>query len=122
RSASDPSTQFAFTAATTATAAPSYYVDPAVTSQIVGSLVNLVAAGTSSDALQAQSVLMRRLALEGDVIGSRVPPPRNITEVGGYLNLLTKLKESAMEEQALAGILGVAGPSPALGWVASQPL
>src|SRR5690242_17243968 len=47
RSAPDASTQFAFTAPTTATAAPSYYVDPAVTSQIVGSLVNMVAAGTS---------------------------------------------------------------------------
>ncbi|QUD88313.1 IPT/TIG domain-containing protein [Phenylobacterium montanum] len=122
RSAINASAQFAFTSEASSTAAPTYFVDPALTSQIVGSLVNLVAAGASPDAVQAQSILMRRLALEGDVIGSRVPPPRNITEIGGYLNLLTTLKESAMQEQALAGILGVAGPSPALGWSPAQPL
>ncbi|MGH7153380.1 MAG: hypothetical protein ACREF3_05575, partial [Acetobacteraceae bacterium] len=54
---------------------------------------------------------------------SRVPPPANITEIGGYMNLLATLKESAMREQALAGILGVAGPTSALGWIDNdQPL
>jgi hypothetical protein len=63
------------------------------------------------------------MALEGDVIGSRIPPPRNISEIGGYLNLLGTLKESAMREQTLAGILGVAGPTQPLGWISNvQPL
>ena len=118
RSAINAAAQFAY-AAPTASAGGSapYFVDPALTSTIVGSLVNLLNSSTSPDALEAQNILMRRMALEGDVIGSRVPPPRNITEIGGYFNLLATLKEGAMREQALAGILGVAGPTPAQGWV-----
>jgi hypothetical protein len=101
----------------------SYYVDPAITAQLVQSLIGLVQNATSPDALEAQNMILRRMALEGDVIGSRIPPPRNISEIGGYLNLLGTLKESAMREQALAGILGVAGPTQALGWISNdQPL
>ncbi|HEY7816080.1 MAG TPA: hypothetical protein VIC62_22735, partial [Nakamurella sp.] len=63
------------------------------------------------------------MALEGDVIGSRIPPPRNITEIGGYMNLLGTLQQTEMRQQALAGILGVAGPNPPLGWLTNdQPL
>ncbi|HEX2814781.1 MAG TPA: hypothetical protein VHN39_00190, partial [Phenylobacterium sp.] len=76
-------------------------------------------AATTPDAIEAQNILMRRLALEGDVIGSRVPPPRNITEIGGYMNMLADLKEGAMREQTLAGILGVAGPTPAQGFIST---
>jgi hypothetical protein len=101
----------------------SYYVDPGITAQLVQSLIGLVQNATSPDALEAQNMILRRMALEGDVIGSRIPPPRNISEIGGYLNLLGTLKESAMREQALAGILGVAGPTQALGWISNdQPL
>ncbi len=120
RSAINAAAQFAYAAptATSGSSAP-YYIDPALTSTIVGSLVNLLSSSTSPDALEAQNILMRRLALEGDVIGSRVPPPRNITEIGGYFNLLGALSEGAMREQALAGILGVAGPTPAQGWIST---
>jgi len=59
------------------------------------------------------------MALEGDVIGSRIPPPRNISEIGGYINLLGTLKEKAIREQAIAGILGVAGPPQPLGWISN---
>jgi hypothetical protein len=97
-----------------------YYVDPALTSQVVQSLIGVLQTATSPDAVEAQNILLRRLALEGDVIGSRVPPPRNITEIGGYLNLLTKLHETTMRQQSLAGILGVAGPSQPLGWISNQ--
>lgn len=107
-------------------AAPSnlpYYVDPGMTAQLVQSLLSLVQNAASPDALEAQNLILRRMALEGDVIGSRMPPPRNISEIGGYLNLLGTLKEKAMREQALAGILGVAGPTHALGWITNtQPL
>ena len=52
-----------------------------------GALTN----ATSPDALEAQNIIMRRIALEGDVIGSRVPPPLNITQIGGYINLLNEI-------------------------------
>jgi len=101
----------------------SYYVDPAITAQLVQSLLTLVQNASSPDAMEAQNIILRRIALQGDVIGSRIPPPRNISEIGGYLNLLHTLKENSMREQTLAGILGVAGPSQPLGWISNtQPL
>ena len=121
RSAVNAAVQFGY-AGGSSTTSTSYYVDPALTSQIVGSLINLIQANNSPDAIAAQSILMRRLALEGDVVGSRIPPPKNISEIGGYINLLGTLGETAMREQTLAGILGVAGPSPALGFQSAQPL
>jgi len=115
-----PAAQFAYTgAAPSATAPP---LDPTLTAQIVGSLLAMVQANNSPDAAAAQSILLRRLALQGDVVGSRVPAPRNISEIGGYFNLLDTLGESAMREQTLAGILGVAGPIPSLTMLQPQPL
>jgi hypothetical protein len=84
-------------------------------------LLELVKNASSSEAMEAQNILLRRLALQGDVTSSRVPPPRNITEIGGYINLLTTLNEQEMRAQALAGVLGVAGPNPPLGWFPTQP-
>jgi hypothetical protein len=113
-----PASQFAYAAATTSNGAGAY-VDPGLSGQLVSNLVNVLTNATSPDALEAQNIIMRRIALEGDVIGSRIPPPRNITEIGGYVNLLSTLKEPTMREQALAGILGVAGPNPPLGWISN---
>lgn len=121
RSAVNAAVQFAY-AGDTSGGSPAYYVDPALTAQIVGSLINFIQSNNSPEAQAAQAILMRRMALEGDVIGSRVPPPKNISEIGGYLNLLDTLGETAMREQTLAGALGVAGPTPALGWNTAQPL
>jgi hypothetical protein len=61
------------------------------------------------------------MALEGDVVPSRLQAPLNITQIGGYLNLLTTLNETAMRSQVLAGILGVAGPVNAAGWTKIKP-
>ncbi len=100
-----------------------YYIDPGLSSELVGSLLNIMQTATSPDALEAQNIILRRMALEGDIVGSRVPPPRNITEIGGYINLLGTLNQPEMRSQALAGILGVAGPSQPLGWISNeQPL
>jgi hypothetical protein len=101
----------------------STYVDPGLTGQLVQSLITLVSNATSPDAIEAQNMILRRMALQGDVIGSRIPPPRNISEIGGYINLLSTLNENTMRQQTLAGILGVAGPAQPLGWISnSQPL
>lgn len=84
------------------------------------SFFDLIHNASSPDALEAQNIILRRIALEGDVVPSRVPAPRNITEIGGYFNLLTEWNELDMRSQVLAGILGVAGPNPALGWTAQS--
>jgi hypothetical protein len=81
------------------------------------SLLGLIQNATGGEALEAQNIILRRIALEGDVVPSRVPAPSNITEIGGYLNLLSTLNQTDMQSQVLAGILGVAGPNPPLGWL-----
>lgn len=84
-------------------------------------LVELIKSATTPELLEAQTIILRRLALQGDIVSSRVPAPRNITEIGGYLNLLEQLRQTEMRAQALTGILGVAGPNPPLGWLATRP-
>ncbi|MGE5337770.1 MAG: hypothetical protein ACM3PU_08070 [Gemmatimonadota bacterium] len=90
--------------------------------KVMDALADILRTSTSPDALAAQNLLLKRMALEGDVFPSRVPPPKNITEVGGYLNLLETLNEPEMRTQALAAILGVAGPNPIPGFVPTGPM
>lgn len=91
-------------------------------SQALQALLEVLKSSSSPEIVQAQAIMLRRLALEGDVVGSRVPAPRNITEVGGYINLLGTLSQPEMRAQMLAGALGVAGPNPPLGWLPTQPV
>ncbi len=92
------------------------------TDALIGAVVDLLKTGADPAILEAQRILLQRIALEGDVIVSRIPAPKNITEIGGYINLLTDLQQPVLEAQMLAGILGVAGPNPAPGWIEAQPL
>jgi hypothetical protein len=78
--------------------------------KVVGALTDVLKAGTSQEALAAQQQLLQRLATQADVFPSRIPAPRNITEIGGYLNLLGSLNASDTQLQVLSSILGVAGP------------
>jgi len=89
--------------------------------KVLEALVDIMKSANTPDVWQAQTILLRRLALQGDVVGSRVPAPKNITEIGGYLNLLEELQQPELRGQALAGILGVAGPNPPAGWVTTFP-
>lgn len=86
-------------------------------SQLLSAVLSTLQAATSPDVLEAQSIILRRIALEGDVVGSRIPAPATPSEVGMYLNYLTTLNETVIRQQALAGALGVAGPNPPLGWI-----
>lgn len=71
---------------------------------------------TSEEVLKLKNLILRRIATESDVKSARIPAPMNITEVGGYLNLLMTLDERKQKEQtqyrtmlsqALASILGL---------------
>jgi hypothetical protein len=94
------------------TVAPSGSGVDALAAQVAGALSDILRSSSSPEVLQAQQLLLQRLALQGDVFSSRIPVPRNITEVGGYMNLLARLGESEIRTQALAAALGVAGPNP----------
>ncbi|MDO8122580.1 hypothetical protein Q6346_14815 [Isoptericola sp. b490] len=89
--------------------------------QLASSLLDLVTNATSGDAVEAQRIILRRIALQGDIVPSRVPAPLNITQIGGYLNLLESLGQTDMELQTLAGILGVAGTVRPQGLLGGAP-
>jgi hypothetical protein len=80
-------------------------VDP-----IIAALVNIIQTGTSPQILAIQQALLRRLLLEGNVGLSRIPAPRNITEFGGYLNLLDAMGQTTVKTEAVSSALGVAPP------------
>jgi hypothetical protein len=71
-------------------------------------LTEVIKGATSPQIQEAQAMLLRRLATQGDVIPSRIPAPLNITEVGGYFNLLTILQEMEMRREMLGAALGLA--------------
>ena len=98
------------------------FPNEAFAANFADSFLTLIENASSGEALEAQDIILRRIALEGDVVPSRVGAPGNITEVAGYLNYLETVGENAMRSQVLAGILGVAGPNPPLGWLATLPL
>ena len=85
-------------------------------------LTDAIRGASTPEIQQAQALLLRRLATEGDVIPSRIPAPRNITEVGGYFNLLTDLAETQLRHNMLSAALGLANEAlPALGPVPVVP-
>jgi hypothetical protein len=89
---------------------------------IISALVNIIQTGTSPEILAMQQQLLERLLVEGDVTPSRIPPPRNITEIGGYINLLESLGESDVETELIASVLGVAPPASLLTSPSGHPL
>ena len=89
--------------------------------QALQTLLNVLTASQSPDMMQAQAFLLRRLALEGDVVPSRLPAPLNVSEMGCWVNLLGTLGMTDARSQMIASALGIAGPSPALGTLGEQP-
>lgn len=77
-------------------------------------LTRILDSAISPEMLAAQQIILRRLAMSGDLFPSRVPPPGNITEIGGYINLVAD--DPVLSAQVLASALGVAGPNPSPGF------
>lgn len=91
---------------------------------VVAALIAMLQTGTSPQILALQQALLQRLILQGDVIPSAIPPPANITQVGGYLNLLGTLGLNQLRTEVLASALGVAPPAlitPILGGSQTAP-
>ncbi|MDO8903066.1 hypothetical protein [Hydrogenophaga sp.] len=98
-----PETQPAASAATAS--------DQAFTS-MMDVLIEIMRSGVRPDVLEAQRILLQRLAHQGDVFPARIPAPLNITEIGGYLNLLERAGLHETRASAVASALGVAAPPP----------
>ena len=85
----------------------------------IDALTRILDSAIAPDMLEAQQIILRRLALAGDLFPSRVPAPLNITQIGGYLNLIEN--DPVMRAQVLAATLGVAGPNPSPGFEPTLP-
>jgi hypothetical protein len=90
---------------------PATATDQAFTS-MMDVLIEIMRSGVRPDVLEAQRILLQRLAHQGDVFPARIPAPRNITEIGGYLNLLERAGLLETRASAVASALGVAAPPP----------
>jgi hypothetical protein len=89
---------------------------------MVAALVNIIQSGASPEIIAMQKLLLERLLLEGDVVPSRIPPPLNITEVGGYINLLAGMGRPAQEIELISSALGIAPPLSMLSIPKGHPL
>ncbi len=70
--------------------------------ELLQNLINrLLSYDDSEEIKKYQHLLLLRAALETEVKATRIPEPRNITEVGGYYNLLADLetKKAAKAEK-----------------------
>ncbi len=67
---------------------------------------------TSPEVLEIKKQILQRIAMESDIKPSRIPAPLNITEIGGYFNLLMQLNQQEMLRQTLASILGLPMQTP----------
>jgi hypothetical protein len=61
----------------------------------------------SQEMQKIRQLVMLRMAMEGDIHTSRIPTPMNITEVGGYYNLLVEQNEHTMLRQLVSSALGL---------------
>ncbi len=92
----------------TPAAAPIAYNAPKASNEdLLGTLINILKQENSEEIQEIRKAILRSVLTENEIQRSRIVAPLNITEVGGYINLLTKLRQEAMVEQMLASVLGL---------------
>lgn len=69
--------------------------------------IKLLEQETSDEMMKIKQLLLLRIALESDIKSTRIPVPANITEVGGYYNLLADLEEKNMLKSLISSALGL---------------
>jgi hypothetical protein len=69
-------------------------------------LLEILRQEASPEAVKARNMILKRIATENPPVASRIPHPMNITEIGGYLNLLEKLGHNDLQYGMIASILG----------------
>ena len=68
-------------------------------------IAKLLEQETDEETRKYKNLILKRIATETDIRPARVPAPLNITEIGGYYNLLRKNEKLQM--QLLASVLGL---------------
>lgn len=80
-------------------------VTPKKTENTLDLVVKLLEQETSPETMELKRLILRRIATETDIRPARVPAPLNITEIGGYYNLIKK--DEKLRLQLLASVLGL---------------
>ena len=80
-------------------------VTPKKTDSTLDLVVKLLEQETSPETMELKRLILRRIATETDIRPARVPAPLNITEIGGYYNLIKK--DEKLRLQLLASVLGL---------------
>ncbi len=73
-------------------------------------LLDIIKQESSPEAVEARNLMLQRIAMAGDITPSRIQAPQNITQIGGYINLLESIKQDELRNRMLASVLGVAAP------------
>ena len=68
-------------------------------------VAKLLESETSPETMELKRLILKRIATETDIRPARVPAPLNITEIGGYYNLIKK--DEKLRLQLLASVLGL---------------
>jgi len=89
-------------------------VDVDASENIVSLAARLLEQETSPEVQKIKLDILRRIATESDIKPARIPAPLNITEIGGYINLMMKLKkeESLQQQRILDQLLKGASSEP----------
>ncbi|WP_171233904.1 hypothetical protein [Ruegeria sp. HKCCA4812] len=88
--------------------------EPGIDESLAEAIINILETTNSPAIQRAREVIAHRLAIAGDIAPSRIPAPRNITEIGGYINLLSEYGEAEQRARMIAAALGIAGPQISL--------
>ncbi|MCL2799807.1 MAG: hypothetical protein FWD54_06000 [Endomicrobia bacterium] len=80
-------------------------------------LLDIIKQENSPEAAAARNMILQRIALSGDVTPSRIEAPQNITQIGGYINLLESYGQTEMRNQMLASVLGIANNAEIPGYI-----
>lgn len=64
---------------------------------LLQAMAQLLNAESSEKAQEYKNLILKRIAEESDVKPTRIPTPRNITEVGGYYNLIEQVQTNSLE-------------------------
>jgi hypothetical protein len=75
-------------------------------------LINELVVKLLQQELDIKKTVVDRIATESDIKPSRIPAPMNITEIGGYFNLMMKLNQEDMCKQTLSSVLGLPMQTP----------
>lgn len=85
-----------------------------ILNSVVSQLVEkLLSAEESAEMRKIRKLLLLRSALETEVKATRIPLPQNITEIGGYYNLLADIEakdanaSSSLQKQVISSALGL---------------